>query len=77
MGGTSSGWLKCALLGLSGNRLFSGSVCRECIGGRFGLSYSLDGCSMLVMGAELLPAIFVDLLGSDGSAIIMQKKKMH
>lgn len=29
MGGTSSGWL-------SGNVLFFGSVCRECIGGRLG-----------------------------------------
>lgn len=37
MSGTSPGWLNCALFGLLGNGLFFfGSVCRACIGGRFG-----------------------------------------
>lgn len=59
MGGTSSGWLKCALFGLSGNGLFFGSVCRECIGGHFGLSYSLDECAILVMVCRVAPAMFL------------------
>lgn len=72
MGGTSSGWL-------SGNVLFFGSVCRECIGGSSWVVYtdSLDGCAILVMVCRVLPAMFLHLLGSDGSAIIMQGIKMH
>lgn len=68
MSGTSPGWLNCALFGLLGNGLFFfGSVCRACIGGRFGgCGYSLDGVCYLGEGR---PSHVSHLLGSDSSAM--------